>query len=256
MSATPAVSDELRGILKSRSNPRLAEATRRYFPTDVRALGVSNAEVRRIADAFVKQKSLSPEERLAVTEDLLAQATHHEEVLLGFAVVRKAVGRSFDEALLDRFRYWLEHSVWSWAQCDDLCLTVMYPFFLTRTPAITRIQHWTGSRSPWCRRAANVALVKFVNRELRTSRYMLPREVILGNAQRLLSDPEPYVQKSVGWLLKVAADHHREAVVGFIQENISGMQRDTLRYAIERLDPEQRKALLALEYKVRRSNAS
>ncbi|MBZ4332987.1 hypothetical protein NR800_18045 [Corallococcus interemptor] len=79
-----------------------------------------------------------------MTEELLAQATHHEEVLLGFAVVRKAVGRSFDESLLDRFR---------------------------------------------------------------------------------------------------------EAVVAFIQENISGMQRDTLRYAIERLEPEQRKALLALEYK-------
>ncbi|MHA7632983.1 DNA alkylation repair protein [Corallococcus sp. M7] len=249
MSATHAWTEELRRTLKARSDPRLAEATRRYFPTDIRALGVPNAEVRRIADAFSKERGLSPEDRLAVTEELLAHATHHEEVLLGFAMIRKAVGRSFNESLLDRFRYWLEHSVWNWAQCDDLCLTVMYPFFLTRTPALTRIQHWTGSRSPWCRRAANVALVKFVSRGIRSSTYMLPREVILGNAHRLLLDPEPYVQKSVGWLLKVAADHHREAVVAFIQENISGMQRDTLRYAIERLDPEQRKALLALEYK-------
>lgn len=240
MSATA----ELRSTLKSRSDPRRAEAMRRYFPTDIRALGVSNAEVRRIADAFVQQKGLSPEDRLAVTEELLAQAKHHEEVLLGFALVRKAVGRSFDEALLDRFRYWLEHSVWSWAQCDDLCLMVIYPFFLTRTPAITRIQHWTGSHSLWCRRAANVALVKFVSRKIRSSMYMLPLEVVFGNAHRLLSDPEPYVQKSVGWLLKVAAAHHKDAVVGFIQENIAGMQRDTLRYAIERLEPEQRKALL------------
>ncbi|GMT98508.1 hypothetical protein KH5H1_26270 [Corallococcus caeni] len=169
MRATPAVIDELRSTLKSRSDPRLAEATRRYFPTDIRALGVGNAEVRRIADALVKQRGLSPEDCLAVTEDLLAQATHHEEVLLGFAMVRKAVGRAFDESLLDRFRYWLEHTD---------------------------------------------------------------------------------VQKSVGWLLKVAADHHREAVVGFIQENISRMQRDTLRYAIERLAPEQRKALLALKPKM------
>lgn len=249
MSATQAAIDELRRTLKARSDPRLAEATRRYFPSDIRALGVSNAEVRRIADAFVKEKGLSPDERLALTENLLARATHHEEVLLGFALVRKAVGRSFDEALLERFRFWLEHAVWNWAQCDDLCLTVMYPFFLTRTSAITRIQHWTGSPSLWCRRAANVALVKFVSRKIRSTPYMLPLEVILGNARRLLSDPEPYVQKSVGWLLKVATAHHRQAVVGFIQENISGMQRETLRYAIEHLDSGQRKALLALEYR-------
>ena len=102
MSTTQAAIDELSRTLKARSDPRLAEATRRYFPTDIRALGVGNAEVRCIADVFVKAKGLSPDDRLTVTEELLAQATHHEEVLLGFALVRKAVGRSFGESLLDR----------------------------------------------------------------------------------------------------------------------------------------------------------
>jgi 3-methyladenine DNA glycosylase AlkD len=57
----------------------------------------------------------------------------------------------------------------------------------------------------WARRAGNVALVKLVRRTIRGERYELPLEVIFGNTSRLLDDPEIYVQKSVGWLLKVTA---------------------------------------------------
>ena len=241
--------ERLLAVLRAEADPRVAESMRRYFPDDIHALGVTNAGVRVLADAFVAEhRVLAPEERLALAEGVLARAFHHEEVLLGFALLRKLVRRSYDESLLRRFRYWLEHYVRNWAQCDDLCLTVAYPFFLSRVDALSRIQDWTESRSPWCRRAANVALVKFVSRKIGSTTYRLPLDHILGNARRLLEDPEPYVQKSVGWLLKVATDHHRDAVVGFLETHIRTIHRDTLRYAIERLDEKQRKSLMTLEH--------
>lgn len=246
----PSAVDELRRMLAERSDPRIAEATRRYFPEDIRALGVGNAEVRRIADEFVRSHpALGPEDRLALADTLVSGARHHEEVLLGFALIRKAVKRSFDRTLLAWFRAWIERSVWNWAQCDDLCLTVIYPFFLSRTHLILEVQDWTRSKSPWCRRAANVAWVKFVRLKVGASTYMLPIEEILANATRLMADPEPYVQKSVGWLLKVAAEHHPQAVIGFLERNVTKMQRDTFRYAIERIPSQQRKRLLALDHR-------
>ncbi|MCP3098086.1 DNA alkylation repair protein [Myxococcus sp. K15C18031901] len=244
-----ATVERLLAALRARAAPHVAASTRRYFPDDIHALGVTNAGVRVLADDFVAEHHLlGPEVRLALAEAVLARSYHHEEVLLGFALLRKLVRRSYDEALLARFRFWLERYVRNWAQCDDLCLTVLYPFFLSRVESLGRIQDWTESSSPWCRRAANVALVKFVSRKIGSTPYRLPLDHILGNARRLLEDPEPYVQKSVGWLLKVAADHHRPAVVEFIESHIQTIHRDTLRYAIERLDEKQRKSLMTLEH--------
>lgn len=235
----------LREALEAHADPSLARAAQRYFPHEIRALGVSNAEVMRIADAFIARNAAwPPARRLALAERLLSGGGPHEEIMLGFALVRKDVRRAHDEALLERFRYWLEHHVSNWAQCDDLCLKVMYPFFLARPHLILRVCDWVDSPSSWCRRAANVALVKLVHRRMGKSTYTLPLEVVFENAVKLLDDPDTYVQKSVGWLLKAASEHHPDAVARFVEENGARMRRDTLRYAIEKFDEPRRKALL------------
>lgn len=240
---------DLRKVLTSRADPRLAREAQRYFPHEIRALGVSNGEVMKIADAFLAANAAwPPEHRLALAEHLIAEGDQHEEVMLGFALIRKAVRRLPEEVLLGRFRHWLEHHVSNWAQCDDLCLKVIHPFFLTYPHLITTIRGWADSPSPWCRRAANVALVKLVHRRIGKSVYALPLDVVFGNALRLMDDSDPYVQKSVGWLLKAASQHHPDAVVCFVEANVARMRRDTLRYAIEKLGEPRRKALLALPH--------
>jgi 3-methyladenine DNA glycosylase AlkD len=241
--------EKLRAVLRSKADPALAETAQRYFPHRIDTLGVTNTEVMRIADAFVAgHADLSDKDRLALAEALICGGGPHEHVLLGFALVRKAVKRSYDDSLLKRFRYWLEHHVSNWAQCDDLCLKVIYPFFLGRPQLITSIQPWTNSKSPWVRRAANVALIKFVKRKIGKTMYELPLEVVFENTRRLLADPDTYVQKSVGWLLKATAEYHQAEVVGFIKANVGKMQRGTLRYAIEKMGEQQRKTLMALEH--------
>ena len=131
-----------------------------------------------------------------------------------------------------------------WAQCDDLCLKVIYPFFLSRPHLITQIGHWADAQSPWTRRAANVALVKFIYRKIGTTVYQLPKSVVFVNCQKLLNDPDTYVQKGMGWLLKVSAVYHCSDVVDFIVKNISDLDRHTLRYAIEKLPQPQRQELM------------
>lgn len=129
--------------------------------------------------------------------------------MLGFALLHKVIRRNFDATLLDRCRFWLENVVSNWAQCADLCLKLLYP-------------------SLWARRAANVSVVKFVRRKIGRATYELPLTVIFGNSLRLLDDPEPYVQKSVGWLLKVAAQVHPWEVIDFLNVHGAGTKRETL----------------------------
>lgn len=240
--------EELRSLLRAEARPESVVGMQRYFPGGIRALGVRNGEVGALADGYVKaHPELTAAARLEAAERLLEEAEYHEEVIVAFALIRKVVKRHFDDDLLDRFQHWLEHSVSNWAQCDDLCLKTVYQFFLGRPHLVTTIGHWSDSPSLWARRASNVAMVKFVRRTIRGARYELPLEVILGNATRHLDDPEIYVQKSVGWLLKVAAQIHPDEVVAFLEANIAGVKRETLRYAIEKLDPGMRQSIMALE---------
>jgi 3-methyladenine DNA glycosylase AlkD len=236
----------LREALAARGDPAVVRALQRYFPGGIDALGVRNAEVVALADAWFADHPASPEERLDLAELLLQQADHHEEVLLGFALLHKVVRRNFDGALLDRCRSWLENVVSNWAQCDDLCLKLIYPFFLGHPDLITTTQAWLGSPSPWARRAANVSVVKFVRRRIGGETYELPLELVFDNARRLIDDPEPYVQKSVGWLLKAAAQVHPREVIEFLHEHGAAMRRDTLRAAIEKYEPNVRRELLAI----------
>jgi 3-methyladenine DNA glycosylase AlkD len=240
--------DELLGALASRADPEFAERTQRYFPYRIRALGVSNAEVVAVArDHFRDRGDLgAPATRLLMTEEVLARAEYHEEVLLGFALLHRVVRTGLDEEVLRCAERWLATCVSNWAQCDDLCLKLLYPFFLGHIEQIPRTRRWAGSPSPWARRAANVAVVKFVRRKVGRTLFELPLAHVFDNCDQLMGDTDPYVRKGCGWLLKVTAEVHPDEVIGFLRARHAEMTRDTFRYAIEKLDSRTRSSLLAL----------
>ncbi|AXK37784.1 DNA alkylation repair protein [Streptomyces armeniacus] len=220
----------------------------RYFPGGTAALGVSNAAVVALADDWFRERpDVPPVTRLLLAEEVLSRATRHEEVLLGFALVRKVAKTGLGPELLDHALGWLEQRVSNWAQCDDLCLKLLYPFFLGHLDLLPHTRQWTESPSGWARRAANVAVVKFVRRTVGKSTYELPLPHVFGNCVRLMHDDDPYVQKSCGWLLKAAGAVHPEEVADFLRTWRGELRRDTFRYAVEKLDPETRAALMSLD---------
>jgi 3-methyladenine DNA glycosylase AlkD len=104
------------------------------------------------------------------------------------------VVRRIDDAdrLFDHLQGWLEADVSNWAQCDDLCIKPLYLHLKRHHHQLDRVYRLGSSSSPWCRRASNVALVKFVGR---SKHFDLDRT--LANCERLLPDKDPYVQKGI-----------------------------------------------------------
>jgi 3-methyladenine DNA glycosylase AlkD len=247
MTDVPAVAEELSKTLTDRANPEFAAGMQRYFPHEIRALGVGNAAVAEIAaDYFRDRRDISAATRLLLAEAVLARAEYHEEVLLGFAVLHKVARTGFGGELLDRCEYWLQTYVSNWAQCDDMCLKLLYPFFLGHLELIPRTRRWVESPSPWARRAANVAVVKFVRRKVGRTVFELPPSHVFDNCVRLMHDDDVYVQKGCGWLLKVTAEVHPAEVAEFLRTWHTEMPRDTFRYAVEKMDPRMRRSLMAL----------
>ena len=232
--------------LNAVSSAENATAMARFFNHDVKFIGVKAPAIKQVVREFqVEQAQLDANEYLALTEHILEHAKYTEEVLLAFGLINKFVKRHYEDDLLQRFEYWLEHYVSNWSHVDDLCIKTIYLFMLSRPHLIESTQVWSRSTNPWCRRAANVVWVKFIKRKMGKSTFMLPKPLIFENCDRLLKDEDPFVQKSVGWLLKVAAVEHEEDVIRYLKANINSMQRGTLRYAIEKLDPCIRMQLLS-----------
>lgn len=240
-------SGELLGFLAAKADADFAGRLQRYFPHEIRALGVSNASVVEIANGFFRKRPEIPATtRLALAEEVLSRADCHEEVLLGFALLHKVARTGLGDEFLYRCENWLESYVSNWAQCDDLCLKLLYPFLCGHLDQIPQTQRWVGFRSNWARRAANVAVVKFVRRKVGRLTFELPLSHVFDNCIRLMHDHDVYVQKGLGWLLKVAAEAHPDEMAQFLRVWHGEMKRDTFRQAIEKMDEETRLSLMRL----------
>lgn len=225
--------NELELALAAAASPKAAQSLQRFFPHPVTALGVSNADVARIASAALKRHpDISAEVWMKVADHFARTHQYHEHVILASGLAAKLVRAQDDGRLFDLMASWLESDVSNWAQCDDLCIKPLYLYLKRHPHQLGKIDDWGKSSSPWLRRASNVALVKFVGRSMHVE---LPK--VFANCARLLADSDPYVQKGIGWVLKVASQHAPDDVLAFIALHDASMQRSTRRYALEKLRP-------------------
>jgi 3-methyladenine DNA glycosylase AlkD len=231
----------LERALQAAASPAAAQSLQRFFPAPIAALGVSNAAARTIArGAVAGHPALDCADWLQVAGHFARSHGYHEHLMLASSLAACMVRRLDDEAaFLAQVKRWLEQDVSNWAQCDDLCINPLYLYFKARPQRLAEIFDWGRSASPWCRRASNVALVKFVGRS-----DACDLAQVLGNCERLLADHDPYVQKGIGWMLKVAGQYQPENVHAFLQQHAPVMERATLRYAMEKLAPDTRRLLL------------
>lgn len=105
-----------------------------------------------------------------------------------------------------------------------------------------------GDRSPLARLAASgfwperrtalVATFAFLKRRELDDAYAL--------AETLVEDPEPLVQKALGWVLRTAGDIDRDRLTAFVDRHAATMPRVALRAAIEHFPKDERARILAI----------
>lgn len=216
----------------------------RYFPDGINCIGANAKDVSSVVATFKASNSdYTAKEMLAVAESILRQTEYSEEVLVAFGMIAHLV-KQYDDSLLIRFRYWLENYASNWAHVDDLCTKTAFKYLMTHPHLIEETQAWSTSKIAWCRRASNVIWVKFVSRKMGSSVYSLKKRLIFENCDRLMHDKDEFVQKSIGWLLKVSSQTYEKDVIAYIKKNHANMQRTTIRYALEKIDKKTRNIIL------------
>jgi 3-methyladenine DNA glycosylase AlkD len=191
-------------------------------------LGLTVPDQRVIAKAF---RALP----LDQTAKLL-ESEFHEHRLIGLLILVDQHARADEAGKLVLHRFYLERlgRVNNWDLVDTSAAELVGEHLHGDGKLLGTL---AKSSNLWARRVAIVSTFA----ELRAGRTALTFEV----AQLLLLDKHDLIHKAVGWLLREAGKRDPQALLAFLRMHYGQLPRTTLRYAIERLEPLERKAWLA-----------
>ena len=227
---------EIRKELVKNSDQRTLESSRNFFKDEIISYGVKSATVIKISKDFFKTIKNKSKEDVFTYCDELWQSNNLEESFIA-CNWSYSVHKEFQPADFEVFEKWIRSYVTNWASCDTFCNHTVGEFIEMYPEYLSRLKEMTKSENRWMRRASAVSLI------IPAKKGMFLKDVF-EIADMLLTDQDDLVQKGYGWMLKVACQKHEMEVFEYIMRNKSNMPRTALRYAIEKMPPELKKAAM------------
>lgn len=228
--------------MKARASALIAELQRagtrlravnekRYLKSQATFYGVTVPRTRSIARSYAstlrEERNLAGALQLAAT--LWADGAHESRMSAMFVVCE--CSPFYDDRVWTLGAGWLG-DIDNWALCDGIGPGMLAPFVQTcREKHRSRRQEvvrWTRSANPWVRRGALLATMA-------STRHDHEWEFLARVALPLIEDPDYFVQKGLGWMLRESAHHNPREVITFIQAHRDRMRRSTITNAVSRL---------------------
>jgi 3-methyladenine DNA glycosylase AlkD len=228
--------ENLRTELKNNADEKTKKSGERFFREDVTMYGIKSAVVQRIGKEHFKAIKEKDKSNIFYLCNELWKSGIMEESFVACNWSYN-VHKQYKPEDIEIFDNWVNQHINNWASCDTFCnhtvgtIVEMYPALLSR------LKKWAASENRWVKRAAAVSLIvparkgKFLND-------------IFEIANIMHSDNDDMVQKGYGWMLKAASQSHQKEVFEYVMQRKSTMPRTSLRYAIEKMTPELKKAAM------------
>lgn len=226
---------EVKRALNKLADPAAAQATATSFKIGAvqeareNFLGLKVPVVRGICRQF-------RELPLGEIENMLVSPIH-EHRLAALIIMADQAKKAGPELSYQLFEVYLRHTdaINNWELVDVSCHYVLGRHLLNKPRDV--LYHLAKSKDTWERRMAVVSTWQFMRAE--------QLKDTLAIAEILLHDPQPPVQKAVGWMLREAGKRDERALTDFLERHYRQMPRTALRYAIERLSPDQKVHFMA-----------
>jgi 3-methyladenine DNA glycosylase AlkD len=231
-------------MMESAADPETARTLMRYFQVrpggygegDV-FLGLKLSTLRSLTAPYVAVP-FEPGPWLP-----LLRSAAHEHRMAALVVMseraRRNAGRRGDPDELELvYRTYLDNTAYvnNWDLVDVSCKEIVGGYLQHRDRAPLYVL--ARSESLWERRIAMVGCQWFLKAGETEDLFRL--------AEMLLGDRHDLMHKAVGWSLREAGKRDPDGLRRFLTGHIARMPRTALRYAIEKFDPEERRAFLNL----------
>ena len=226
--------------LKKMADPVRAEQARRYFKEEAYFHGVNAPDLRKLARDLHEtvKKVWTLDHALQFCEALLPNR-YHEVKGLGILILVR-FKRDLPIDFMERLHGWLTcNYLNSWALVDVTCPDLMGAL-LEKNPTLTeKIKDWAASENRWVRRASLVSFIKLAKKKQF-------HDCIYQLSALHFSDRDDLIRKANGWLLRETGKMDLKRLERFLLDHGPSIPRTTLRYAIERFEEPQRKAILKI----------
>ena len=204
----------------SEGDPKLQD----YLGSPLPILGVASKDLRAVVRDFAKDHpDLAPAALNRLAPALWRGRTFEERVFAIDLYVRyRRIRDDRSWRILDR---WVGEAT-GWGLCDHLASHPVSEMVFERRSRLRELRRWTRSDHLWRRRAVAYATARFV----RAGELDAPLELL----ERLLYDPEFWVQRGVGTWLRECWKKDGRRVESFLRERVKGLPRVTITVATER----------------------
>ncbi|HZL10151.1 MAG TPA: DNA alkylation repair protein [Prolixibacteraceae bacterium] len=153
----------------------------------------------------------------------------------------KVKNKSFLCDSWETIKHW-QKSVDNWGHCDGLAKIFTKILELTPELVLEQLEQWNKSTNLWDRRQSLVSLLYFS----RTKKIFLPYDIIISFINKLIDDPEYYVQKAVGWSLKELYQVYPEETLLYLETNIQQVSPIAFSATTEKLKPADKEKLMTI----------
>ena len=132
------------------------------------------------------------------------------------------------------YKYYLKHlnSVNNWDLVDTSAPHIIGDYLYNNLEKSEILLEFSRSENLWIRRISIVSTFTFI----KNSEFNKTLEI----ANLLLNDDHDLIHKAVGWMLREIYKRDEILIKQFLRQNYAQIPRTTLRYAIERMDKEER----------------
>lgn len=223
----------LKEELEKKASSEISQNYQRFFKTgkDQYAehdifLGISVPEQRKLAKKYFSQISLSE------IVFLLREEIHEFRLTALFLLVyryQKSQSDSERELIAETYLTELQQ-VNNWDLVDSSAYQILGDYLFSRERKI--LYSLAKSENLWFQRVAIIATFSFIKKNDFSDTLKL--------SQEFLTHQHDLIHKAVGWMLREIGKRDLLTELNFLEKNYQLMPRTMLRYAIERLNPEQR----------------
>ena len=198
-------------------------------------LGVTMPNIRRIAKKFSQEIFLQELTKLI-------QSPIHEVRLCALIILVNKYNKEEPDRI---YHYYLKHlnSINNWDLVDSSAPYIVGDYLYNNQEQSKILLEFSQSENLWVRRISIVSTFAFIkNNEFNKT---------LEIAKLLLNDDQDLIHKAVGWMLREIYKRDKRIIKRFLKQNYALIPRTTLRYAIERMDKEERFLYLKGNFDVR-----
>jgi 3-methyladenine DNA glycosylase AlkD len=211
---------------------KITQHKRDYLGTNNPVLGLTVPQQRQLLKAGYSFSKLLPDEQLLIWDAVWQQAKYHEskmQALFWLSSIKNSVTLTEFWPVMNKWVKFVD----SWDTSDNLSSVFARILENARHIVYPTLEKWNISKNPWERRQSIVSLLYFSS----SRQVVLPHNQILPLIEKLIEDPDKFVQKGVGWSLRECHSVHPVATRNFIRKHATRISAIAFPAAAEKWPP-------------------